>query len=82
VCQGAKDRDKYRQAAGVVAMMRRILRFALVALMAIASAVFIYGMIKNLVVYRHRRPPPIRATHNRIRQPVKIAKLPELLRRR
>jgi hypothetical protein len=32
-------------------MMARILRFALMALMAIASAVFIYGMIQE---FNHR----------------------------
>jgi hypothetical protein len=65
VCQGAKDRDKYRQAAGVVAMMRRILRFALVALMAIASAVFIYGMIQEF----SRLPPPSTTTNQGNPQP-------------
>jgi hypothetical protein len=41
-------------------MMARIVRFALVALMAIASAVFLYGMMQELVVYRHhRRPLPV-----------------------
>jgi hypothetical protein len=47
-------------------MMPRILRFALMVLMAIASAVFIYGMVKNLIVYRRSRPQPIGATHNRM----------------
>jgi len=49
-------------------MMRRILRFALIVLMAIASAVFIYGMIQEFNRYRHGRPQPIRATRNRIRR--------------
>ena len=69
--------------------MAGILRFALVVLMAIGSAVFIYGMVhmgwfKNLVVYRHGRPQPVRATHN-VRRAAKIAanvaKLAELLRK-
>jgi hypothetical protein len=56
-------------------MMARILRLALMALMAIASAVFIYGMIQEF----NRLPPQrlIRATHNSIRRAANIAKLPE-----
>jgi hypothetical protein len=37
------------------------------------------GWFKNLIVYRHSLPQPVRATHNRIRRPVNIAKLPDLL---
>jgi hypothetical protein len=40
-------------------MMARILRFALIALMAIASAVFIYGMVQQF-----SRLPPQSATTN------------------
>ena len=39
------------------------------------------GWFKNLIVYSHSRPQPIRATHNRVLRPVNIAKLPELLRK-
>jgi TRAP-type C4-dicarboxylate transport system permease small subunit len=46
-------------------MMRRILRFALVALMAIASAVFIYGMIQEF----SRLPPPSTTTNQGNPQP-------------
>jgi hypothetical protein len=41
-------------------MMARILRFALVALMAIGAAVFIYGMIQEF-----NRLPPQSPTANR-----------------
>jgi len=60
--QAAQHRGEYRQAAGSpdhygIAVMARILRFALLALMAIASAVFIYGMVQEF-----NRLPPQSAT--------------------
>jgi hypothetical protein len=56
-------------------MMARILRLALMVLMAVASAVFIYGIIQQF----NRLPPQSattnQATHNRVRPPVNMAKL-------
>jgi hypothetical protein len=62
-------------------MMARIFWFTVTVLMAISFAVGIHGMLQEWNVYSPNRPQPIRATHNRIRRPVNIAKLPELLRK-
>jgi hypothetical protein len=61
-------------------MMARILRFALVVLMAVSAAVFIYGMLQE---FNRLQPQSAttNSTRNRIRRLVNIAKLPELLRK-
>jgi hypothetical protein len=56
--EARRNRGEHRKAARTsdrwgCAMMARILRLALMALMAIASAVFIYGMIQEF----NRLPP-------------------------